>query len=102
MNQDIITTIKQVEDEANVDISKAQETNKSIILAKEKELREKLEKVEETLSSETKKIEAQLQKEATEAEKQGKQEAGGAMEKIGKVDLEKARKFVLDFLLSSE
>lgn len=98
MSQDIITTIKKIEDEANADISKAQETSKTVILAKEKELREKLEKVEETLFSEIKKIEDQVQKETINVEKKEKGDLKGMVGEISQINFEKARKIVLDFL----
>lgn len=102
MNQDIIITIKQVEDEANADILKAQETSRLAIIAKGKELSEKLEELEGILTLEIKEIEDRAQRETINTEKKEKENLESAVGKIGRVNFEKARKTVLDFLLSSE
>lgn len=102
MNQDIITTIKQVENKANIDLSMAQAASRLAIIAKETDLSKKLEELEGRLTLEIKEIEGRAQKEIINAEKSGKGTLENAIGKINQINFEKARKTVLDFLLSSE
>lgn len=98
MAEDIIQTIKQAEDEANAGIFKAQETSGLAITAKEKELREKLENLDETLAPEIRAIKDLAQKEIIKAEKEEKSNQEGAVRKISQTNFEKAREFILTSL----